>query len=81
MTYINIYNDNNILTANINQLNDKKVEKFSFKNKSEIDKAISKIKSTIFLAHKKMKQSETKKTYLSCLCTFPRFKRQLYSHD
>ena len=41
-------NNNNILTASINQLNDKKVEKFSFKNKSEIDKAISEINSTIF---------------------------------
>ena len=41
-------NNNNILTASIYQLNDKKVERFSFKNKSEIDEAISKIKSKKF---------------------------------
>ena len=41
-------NDNNVLTASIYLLNDKKIEKFSFKNKSEIDKAISEIKTKKF---------------------------------
>ena len=30
----------NSLLASITQLNDKKIEKFSFKNKTDIDKAI-----------------------------------------
>jgi DNA topoisomerase I len=40
------FNDNNknSLIASISQLNNEKVEKFSFKNKSEIDKAIDQIK-------------------------------------
>ena len=40
------FNDknNNSLTASIFQLNDKKIEKFSFKNKSEIDKAKEDVK-------------------------------------
>ena len=37
-------NDNNLLTSNIYQLNNKKIEKFSFKNKSEIHIAIEEIK-------------------------------------
>ena len=41
-------NDNNILTASISHLNNKKIEKFSFKKKSEIDKAISEIKTKKF---------------------------------
>ena len=36
------------LVANISQINDKKIEKFSFKNKSEINKAIEEIKSKKF---------------------------------
>ena len=43
------FNDNNnILSTSIYQHNDKKIEKFSFKNKSEINKAISEIKSKKF---------------------------------
>ena len=44
------FNDknNNSLVANISQINDKKIEKFSFKNKSEINKAIEEIKSKKF---------------------------------
>ena len=43
------FNDNNnILSTSIYQHNDKKVEKFSFKNKSEINNAISEIKSKKF---------------------------------
>ena len=41
-------NDNNILTASVSHLNDKKIEKFSFKNKSQIDNAISEIKTKKF---------------------------------
>ena len=40
--------NNNSLTANIFQLNDKKIEKFSFKNKSEINKGLEDIKSKRF---------------------------------
>ncbi len=36
------------ITANINQLDNKKIEKFSFKNKNDIDKAISSIKDKKF---------------------------------
>jgi DNA topoisomerase-1 len=44
------FNDNNknLLQASITQLNDKKIEKFSFKNKNEIDKAIGEVKSKKF---------------------------------
>jgi DNA topoisomerase-1 len=44
------FNDNNknSFTANISQLNNKKVEKFSFKNKSDINKAIDDIKTKKF---------------------------------
>jgi len=44
------FNDknNNSLTANIFQLNDEKIEKFSFRNKNEIDKAIEEVKSKKF---------------------------------
>ena len=44
------FNDNNKnpFTANISQLNNKKVEKFSFKNKSDINKAIDDIKTKKF---------------------------------
>ena len=41
-------NDNNSLISNIFQLNDKKIEKFSFKNKSEINEAIEKIKKKTY---------------------------------
>ena len=41
-------NNNNILTANITQLNSTKIEKFTFKNKDEINKAISQIKDKKF---------------------------------
>ena len=34
--------DKNSILASITQLNDKKIEKFSFKNKAEIDKAMKK---------------------------------------
>jgi DNA topoisomerase I len=37
-----------ILSTNLYQLNDKKIEKFSFKNKNEINEAIEKIKSKKF---------------------------------
>ena len=40
--------DKNSLTANISQHNNKKIEKFSFKNKSEIDRAIDEIKPKKF---------------------------------
>ena len=39
---------NNKLTANIYQLDGKKIEKFSFKNKIEVDKAIDQIKTKKF---------------------------------
>ena len=39
---------NNSITANISQLNLKKIEKFSFKNKDDIDKAINQIKEKKF---------------------------------
>jgi len=44
------FNDNNknSFTANISQLNNTKVEKFSFKNKSDINKAIDDIKTKKF---------------------------------
>ena len=46
---INFSDDNkNRLMASISQLNDKKIEKFSFRNKNEIDKAIEEVKSKIF---------------------------------
>ncbi len=41
-------NNNNILTANISQLNSTKIEKFTFKNKDEINKAINQIKDKKF---------------------------------
>ena len=41
-------NNNSILTANITLLNNSKVEKFSFKNKNEINNAINKIKEKKF---------------------------------
>ena len=41
-------NNNNSLLASISQLDGQKIEKFSFKNKLEIDKAIEKIKSKKF---------------------------------
>ena len=41
-------NDKNSILASITQLNDKKIEKFSFKNKAEIDKAIEEVKSKKF---------------------------------
>jgi len=41
-------NDKNSLKSNISLLDDNKIEKFTFKNKSEIDKAIQKIKSKKF---------------------------------
>jgi len=41
-------NNNNTLTANIYQLDAKKIEKFSFKNKNEINKAIDIIKEKKF---------------------------------
>jgi len=40
--------DKNSLLASITQLNNKKIEKFSFKNKAEIDKAIDEVKSKKF---------------------------------
>jgi len=40
--------DNKSLIASIFQLNDKKIEKFSFRNKNEIDKAIDEVKSKKF---------------------------------
>ena len=40
--------DNKSLIASIFQLNDKKIEKFSFRNKNEIDKAIEEVKSKKF---------------------------------
>ena len=40
---------NNSIVANIFQLSNKKIEKFSFKNKNEIDIAINKIKTEIFI--------------------------------
>ncbi len=44
------FNDNNknSLLASISQLNNKKIEKFSFKNKDEIEKAIEEVKSRKF---------------------------------
>lgn len=44
------FNDNNknLFTTNISQLNNRKVEKFSFKNKSDINKAIDDIKTKKF---------------------------------
>ena len=41
--------DNKSLIASIFQLKDKKIEKFSFRNKNEIDKAIDEVKSKKFL--------------------------------
>jgi len=42
---INFNDDNkNSLIASISQFNEKKIEKFSFKNKSEVDKAIEEVK-------------------------------------
>jgi len=41
-------NDNKSLIASIFQLKDKKIEKFSFRNKNEIDKAIDEVKSKKF---------------------------------
>jgi len=41
-------NKNQSITASINQLDNKKIEKFSFKNKNEIDIAISNIKDKKF---------------------------------
>jgi len=41
-------NNKNSLIASISQLNNKKIEKFSFRNKSEIDKAIEEVKSKKF---------------------------------
>jgi len=41
-------NENNHLTSNIYLLDDKKIEKFTFKNKTDIDIAIDKIKSKKF---------------------------------
>ena len=41
-------NKNQSITVSINQLDDKKIEKFSFKNKNEIDIAISNIKDKKF---------------------------------
>jgi len=40
--------NNNLLTSNIFQLDDKKIEKFSFKNKNEINVAINQIKKKKF---------------------------------
>ena len=42
-------NKKNSLIASISQLNDKKIEKFTFKNKSELDKAIEEVKSKKFI--------------------------------
>ena len=41
-------NKNQNITSNLYQLNDQKIEKFSFKNKNEINEAIEKIKSKEF---------------------------------
>jgi len=41
-------NNNNLLISNISQLDSKKIEKFSFKNKNEIDDAIKKVKAKKF---------------------------------
>jgi DNA topoisomerase-1 len=41
-------NENQMITASISQLDNNKIEKFSFKNKNEIDKAISSIKQKKF---------------------------------
>jgi DNA topoisomerase-1 len=41
--------DKNTLLSSITQLNDKKIEKFSFKKKADIDKAINEVKSKKFL--------------------------------
>ena len=43
-----IDSDKNSILASITQLNDKKIEKFSFRNKAEIDKAIEEVKSKNF---------------------------------
>ena len=46
---VNFNDDNkNLLIASISQLNDKKIEKFSFRNKNEINKAIEEVKSKKF---------------------------------
>jgi DNA topoisomerase I len=46
---VNFQNDKkDLITASISQLNTKKIEKFSFRNKSEIDNAIKKIKDIEF---------------------------------
>ena len=44
-----IDSDKNTLLSSITQLNDKKIEKFSFKKKADIDKAINEVKSKKFL--------------------------------
>jgi len=41
-------NNNNLLTTNISQLDGKKIEKFSFKNKDDVSKAIIQIKDKKF---------------------------------
>ena len=41
-------NENQMITASISQLDNNKIEKFSFKNKNEIDKAISSINKKKF---------------------------------
>ena len=41
-------NNNNLLTANISQLDSKKIEKFTFKNENEISNAINQIKKKKF---------------------------------
>jgi len=40
-------NDGNLITSNIFQINNKKIEKFSFKNKNDINQAIEKIKKAL----------------------------------
>ena len=41
-------NKKSLITSSISQLDGKKIEKFSFKNKNEIDKAIANIKEKKF---------------------------------
>ena len=45
---INFKDNNNLITANISQIDTKKIEKFTFKNKDEINKAINKVKEIKF---------------------------------
>jgi len=45
---INFKDNNSIVSANISQLDGKKIEKFSFKNKEEVNKAIDQIKKKKF---------------------------------